>query len=56
MSGVCEVVGALVGGEGSEELADPSPGRFEGARVALAREGLEPGENLFDAPKGAPAL
>jgi lambda repressor-like predicted transcriptional regulator len=41
-------VGAFVGGEGGEKLADASPGGFEGACVELAQEGLELGENLFD--------
>ena len=48
VSCVSEVVGAFVGGEGGEELADASPSRFGGACVELSQEGLQLGEELFD--------
>ena len=48
ISGVCEVVGAFLGGEGVEQLADRSDDSFDGARCGVARQVLELGEDLFD--------
>ena len=46
--GVFEIVGALFGGVGVEQLADGGENRLESLRRRLAQEVLELGEDLFD--------
>ena len=48
VSGVFEVVGALFGGVGVEQLADGGEDRLESSRRRLAQEMLELGEDLLD--------
>src|SRR5579863_665830 len=43
-----EVVGAFLGGVGSEQLADGGDDGFDGARGGVAQQVLELGEDLFD--------
>ena len=39
---------AFVGGEGVEEVSDPSPRGFDAALISLAEEGFELGDDHFD--------
>jgi hypothetical protein len=48
VSCIGEVVGAFLGGVGSEELADGGDQGFEGSRSGFAEQVLELGEDLFD--------
>ena len=48
VAGVFEIVGALFGGVGVEQLADGGDDRFESSRHRLAQEMLELGEDLLD--------
>ena len=48
ISGVFEVVGALFGGVGAEQLADGGDDRLEGSRRRLAQQMLELGGAYSD--------